>query len=145
MGSAGFSAGASAQDQTHVPIGGTCERIVVVGRQAQCARGAKILYSHLGNGRTLITVSLADRRTVSFVGESDSQPEPTTYRLALARVRVGTPAESDVADAAGECLVQLARDGSVVFRVDCSAIHRDGRRSELRFRSDGQRVSPRHM
>jgi hypothetical protein len=144
---AAFFAPASAQQgvpTTIVGVKGTCENISLAGTPARCAPGAGVIYSVLPNGRVLITFPLADGRVASFVGEKDSQPRPEQYFLYLSRIRIVSNGTEFAAKLAGQCVVDMSRDGKIWLLVNCTATDENSEAYSFQFRGDGTPVDVKH-
>jgi hypothetical protein len=120
---------------------GTCENLVVAGDRLNCSQVKGIVYTHLTNGRTLLTLATPDGGVLSFVGENDSQSIPEEYRLYLSRVELTlSNEEAHPQRVSGVCTVRMSRDGYVWYRIDCDASDANNSRYSLRFKSDGKRI-----
>jgi hypothetical protein len=115
-------------------VSGKCESMIIAGNQQRCA-GTVVMYTHLTNGRVLLTTDMPGNQKVAFVAESDSLTG-STYRAYLTRVRV-EGANSLALTVSGTCSVALSGSGDIWARVDCDAIDDGMRQYQLRFRSDG--------
>lgn len=134
---------ASAQIDTMAAVHGSCEIFIVAGIQTPCPPKG-VMYSHLTNGRVLLSVALPNEQILSFVGEKDSQPRPEEYWLYLSRVRIGSRATEIVAQVAGQCIVHMTRDGTAWFRLDCDATDEQDRAYRLHFEADGRPIDVVH-
>ena len=119
---------------------GSCDELIIAGKKDSCTPDNSVLYTHLRNGRALITVGTADGRVVGFVGEKDSQPQPQVYWLYLSRIRIGSRGSEHLLDVAGQCIIRMTKDGLIWSRVDCDATDENSARYRLHFRSDGRPV-----
>jgi predicted aspartyl protease len=134
---------ASAQVDTMAAVHGSCEIFIVAGIQTPCPPKG-VMYSHLTNGRVLLSVALPTEEILSFVGEKDSQPRLEEYWLYLSRVRIGSRATEIVAQVAGQCVVHMTRDGTAWFRLDCDATDEQNRAYRLHFEADGRQIGVVH-
>jgi hypothetical protein len=129
---------------TIVSVKGQCEAISLAGVAAQCPPGGGVVYSVLGNGRVLLTFAIGDGRTASFVGEKDSQPRPETYYLYLSRIRIASSGSDFTSKIAGQCIVNMSRDGRIWSTIECNATDENSAVYAFRFRSDGSPVDAQH-
>jgi hypothetical protein len=127
---------------TMLGVHGWCDEFVLSDRKENCGSDG-ILYTHLRNGRVLIIVGMADGRAVEFVGEKDSQPRLEEYWLYLSRIRIGSRGSQHVLNVAGQCVIQMSKDGTVWSRVNCDATDENSARYRLLFRGDGHPVDVR--
>jgi hypothetical protein len=129
-------------------VSGVCEKVIVNGRPDTCSQkadgGNGLVYMHLPNGRALLTLGLIGGRFLSFVGEKDSQPEPTKYWLYLSRVRFGSKATETIANVGGTCLVTMSPDAATWYSVECHGDGEHGAVFQVTFHPDGKRVVPQY-
>jgi len=134
---------------TLADVSGVCEKVIVNGRSDTCSQkadgGSGLIYTHLPNGRVFLTLGLVGGRILSFVGEKDSQPEPTKYWLYLSRVRFGSKATETVANVGGTCIVTMSPDAATWYNVECQGSGEHGATFQIGFHPDGKRVVPHYV
>ena len=137
-------AGQNASVDLIAATGGKCESLVVAGAPLDCSQVKGIIYTHMANGRVLLTLGWSDGGAFSFVGERDSQANPQEYRLYLSRINVASNASSGVdvnpSTISGICTVRMSKDGYVWYRIDCDATGANNSQYRLRFQSNGERI-----
>ena len=144
-GAVGMSGPALAQDvDTLVTIKGSCVSVDVPNTNATCAAITGVLFTHLRNGRALITFALGNGHAGSFIGEKDSQPKPELYYLYLSRFRIATGGSDFVTKVGGQCIIHMSRDGSDWSRIDCDARDENDAPFGLQFASNGSPVTVNH-
>ena len=119
---------------------GTCESLVVAGRQYDCHNTKGILLIHLTNGVAMLVSAFERDQALTFIGDRDSQAVPDVYRLYVSRIRLSSNDNQTRFDATGSCIIHSSRDGQIWSRVDCSAVDSSFSRYELHFLGDGSRV-----
>lgn len=138
---------AGAQPSKPTTVAGTkgqCEEVELAGQISKCKPDSGIIYMQLPNGNVLFTFALDDGRMASFVGEKDSQPRPEEYHLYLSRIRIVSTGSDFVAKIAGQCIVQMSRDGKIWSRIDCTATDENSAAYRLTFKGDGNFVDVQH-
>lgn len=134
---------ALAQVDTIIGTHGSCDVFIIAGATTPCPPKG-VIYSHLTNGRALLSVGLPNDEILTFVGEKDSQPRLEEYWLYLSRVRIASRATEIVANVAGQCIIHMTRDGTIWSRIDCDATDERNRAYRLHFKPDGRPVEVTH-
>lgn len=145
IGAVSMSGPVLAQDvDTLVTIKGSCVSVDVPNTNAMCAAIPGVLFTHLRNGRALITFALDNGHAGSFIGEKDSQPKPELYYLYLSRFRIATGGSDFVTKIGGQCVIHMSRDGSDWSQIDCDARDENDAPFVLHFVSNNSPVTVNH-
>lgn len=121
-----------------VGVKGSCESLVIAGQPGQCLGG--LMYVHTPNGNVFFAVGIGGNRMIAFVGEKDSQPRLEDYHLYLSRLRIVSAGSEFVTKVAGQCIVQMSRDGKSWNRIECAATDENNADYKMIFKSDGTPV-----
>ncbi len=119
---------------------GTCERLVVDGKDFASRCGAKIIQSIYDDGRTRWYLTIGDDGAVAtFSGTSGAKPDADSQIQDLDSVvlNLGVKTAPPTTEAiSGQCLYSNPYNGPT--SVTCIAKNKNGDVSVLEFRTDGQ-------
>ena len=127
--------------RTVIGAPGRCE--MTVNRQPRtCSSG--LVYVHHTNGSVLISVASGPGVTIGFQGDSDRQPRPEDYTLALSRMHTSISGRTAAKEVSGQCEISMSADGKTWHRATCRATDRSGIVTVMTFTGDGRPVTAAH-